>query len=831
MAAASPPSARRRPPASRCEGSAAAAATPPLALGLVRPPTLSPPHAPDPAPRRAHPQPEGHRPRPLPGRALRRDGRLRSRQILPGPRHPLLRGPAPLRRELQPLRPPVPGAAGAPADRLPRSRNGGRRGRWTATRPSRTCRLDRRHHGRHRALRFCALFAREAVPVCPEHGVSAVRTDPLAAAERATKAHEGANAVVTYRVPVAGPEAYLTVRESLLAAGYRRLLVKGEARDLDEIKPSEVVSSGPREGVDVVVDRVKVGQRDRRRLGAAIEEAWRRAGGAASIRSRGQKAGGERLRVAQGLTCPTCARAFDPPRVGLFSYQSPTGACPECRGFGRTIGVDWSKVVPDEVAVHRGRCRCALGPARPPSGRRGLLSEVLHERKKIPLDRPWRDLTEEQREAVLSGEGSWRGGKYPGRPRLVQVAGGGAVQDARPRPAGPLPRLRSLPRVRRPAARPGVPPLSHRRPRPRRLARPRAGGRARPARVARHHDRPGRLPGRSCSSAWATWRRWGSGTSRSTVRRAPSREGRPSATSRSRRRSGRIAHGRALRARRAYGRAPSERRTAARLCHAGAGCRGERGDGDRARGARAGGVRSHRRARAWGWAGGGADCLRWAASASDLPTARSSPRLRARALPLPGSGSGAGWVRASGKSSPSTARAPTTSRTSASISPSAPWWPSRGPSGSGKSTLVEEVLYRGLARARGMRDVGGAGSTYGAIRGATQIFAPVLVEPGPRSAAPRGGTPATYTGAWGPASGPSTGKHPEAQARGMGPGPLLLQRGPRGAARRSSRRGSETIEMQFLAGVSLHLPRPAAGGASRTRCSRCGSMPGSRWPT
>src|SRR5215468_6486463 len=122
---------------------------------------------------------------------------------------------------------------------------------------------------------FCALFAREAVPICPDCRVPAVRTDPLAAAERAASGHEGATAVVTYRVPVAGPEAYLEVRESLLAAGYRRLLVHGEARDLDEIKPSEVVSSGAREGVEVVVDRVKVQSRDKKRLGAAIEEAWR----------------------------------------------------------------------------------------------------------------------------------------------------------------------------------------------------------------------------------------------------------------------------------------------------------------------------------------------------------------------------------------------------------------------------------------------------------------------------------------------------------------------------------------------------------------------------
>src|SRR5512141_791722 len=53
----------------------------------------------------------------------------------------------------------------------------------------------------------CALFAREAVPVCPTCNVPAVRTDASGAAERLGKAHAGATALVTYSVPVDGPES------------------------------------------------------------------------------------------------------------------------------------------------------------------------------------------------------------------------------------------------------------------------------------------------------------------------------------------------------------------------------------------------------------------------------------------------------------------------------------------------------------------------------------------------------------------------------------------------------------------------------------------------
>src|SRR3712207_7759670 len=59
-----------------------------------------------------------------------------------------------------------------------------------------------------------------------------------------------------------------------------------------------------------------------------------------------------------GLVCPQCSREFEQARPGLFSYQSPTGACPPCKGFGRTIGIDWAKVVPNTtLSLEKGAIR------------------------------------------------------------------------------------------------------------------------------------------------------------------------------------------------------------------------------------------------------------------------------------------------------------------------------------------------------------------------------------------------------------------------------------------------------------------------------------------
>ena len=263
---------------------------------------------------------------------------------------------------------------------------------------------------------FSALFTRESVPVCPTCHVPAARTDAAGAADRLGAAHAGQSALVTYRVPVDGPEAYLVARDSLAKSGYRRLLVQGQARDIDEIAPSEALGGGAT-SIDVVIDRIKLPSqpapeaRDARRLGAAIEEAWRRAEGQAALFVQ-RKDGLDRVPVARGLVCPSCARSFDAPRPGLFSYQSPIGACPACRGFGRTIGIDWDKVFPD------GRRPLALGAIRPWSGasttwERKVLKKFC-EKRDIPMNVPWEKLTDEQRKAVIDGEGSWHGGKFPG---------------------------------------------------------------------------------------------------------------------------------------------------------------------------------------------------------------------------------------------------------------------------------------------------------------------------------------------------------------------------------------------------------------------------------
>ena len=89
------------------------------------------------------------------------------------------------------------------------------------------------------------------------------------------------------------------------------------------------------------------------------------------------------------MTCAYCGKGFPIPSPALFSFQSPLGACTQCKGFGRLIELDWDKVIPDpSLSVDEGaikpwngsrtrdtvvyspprRCTCRLESASPHVG-------------------------------------------------------------------------------------------------------------------------------------------------------------------------------------------------------------------------------------------------------------------------------------------------------------------------------------------------------------------------------------------------------------------------------------------------------------------------------
>ncbi len=101
------------------------------------------------------------------------------------------------------------------------------------------------------------------------------------------------------------------------------------------------------------------------------------------------------------LACEDCEIEYPMPEPRLYSFNSPLGACPQCEGFGNVIGIDLDLVVPDPAKSLR---EGAIAPWNTPAYAHELKELIaLAPHYDLPLDVPFRTLSERHRELVLHG--------------------------------------------------------------------------------------------------------------------------------------------------------------------------------------------------------------------------------------------------------------------------------------------------------------------------------------------------------------------------------------------------------------------------------------------
>lgn len=171
--------------------------------------------------------------------------------------------------------------------------------------------------------------------------------------------------------------------------------------------------------LEVVQDRVQLAEKNRARVVEDLETALKYGRGRvnAYLSTDGGEAS-EPRRFSADLHCPDCDIHYRDAVPNLFSFNSPIGACETCRGFGRTIGIDYDLVVPDDTKTLAGG---AVKPWQTESYGECQDDMMAFARKRgIPTDVPWRNLTEEQRRWVIYGEGNWQDNLWYGVKRFFE---------------------------------------------------------------------------------------------------------------------------------------------------------------------------------------------------------------------------------------------------------------------------------------------------------------------------------------------------------------------------------------------------------------------------
>jgi excinuclease ABC subunit A len=250
------------------------------------------------------------------------------------------------------------------------------------------------------------LFARAATLHCRNCG-KVVRRDSAQSIfdEAVARAAEAGDPRIYICFPVDVPKNFkeAEVRKLLEGQGYTRVHERGG------------------DTLEVVQDRLRLGNADRARIMESLEAALRMGRGRVTLHVVGEgdtPASVDRWRYSTDLHCANCDIHYRDPVPSLFSFNSPMGACETCRGFGRIIGIDYGLVVPDETKTLAGG---AVKPWQTKSYKECQDDlEKFAKKRNIPLDTPWYQLGDEHRKWVIEGEGRWEKKVWYGAKRFFE---------------------------------------------------------------------------------------------------------------------------------------------------------------------------------------------------------------------------------------------------------------------------------------------------------------------------------------------------------------------------------------------------------------------------
>jgi len=182
------------------------------------------------------------------------------------------------------------------------------------------------------------LFARIGVPHCPIHGAKIESQTPQQIAKRISLLYGGE---ITILAPIIRQKkgTYEQLIIDLGKEGYARVRV-----DKKIIRTDEKISLSRYQmhDIEAVVDRTH--PKDKGRLVEAVENALKRASGLMIVLDGKGK---EQL-FSSALTCPVCGLSFEELQPRMFSFNSPFGACEECKGLGVKIEFDPELIIPDK---------------------------------------------------------------------------------------------------------------------------------------------------------------------------------------------------------------------------------------------------------------------------------------------------------------------------------------------------------------------------------------------------------------------------------------------------------------------------------------------------
>ena len=238
------------------------------------------------------------------------------------------------------------------------------------------------------------LFARVGVPYCPNHNIPITSQSIEEMTNKILEHEEGTRLVIMAPVVHGEKGTHKDLLDDLRKQGFVRVRVNGEMHDLTE---EITLEKNKKSNIEVIVDRIVLKDGIRSRLFESLEVATKLSKGKVVVDFLGS---GEVI-YSEDFACPYCDFSLPELEPRLFSFNAPYGACPECKGLGIKLKIDPDLVIPDKNKSLKDGAIVTLGDDTDNIYFKKL--ECLCKHYKISLTKPFKKLTEREKDLILYG--------------------------------------------------------------------------------------------------------------------------------------------------------------------------------------------------------------------------------------------------------------------------------------------------------------------------------------------------------------------------------------------------------------------------------------------
>ena len=242
------------------------------------------------------------------------------------------------------------------------------------------------------------LYARAGVPHCPKCGREIKKQTVDQIVDQIMRFPADSRIQILAPVVKGRKGEHVKLLEDARKNGYVRARIDGEIMDLSEdIK----LEKNKKHVIEIVVDRLKVRDGIQQRLTDSVETASALSGGVivADI------VGGESVTFSESFACPDCEISIPEIEPRSFSFNNPSGACPECSGLGMMRKFSPELIVPNpSLSISKG---AISAPGFNSIGTGGSMSselfKALAKKYKFSLDVPFSELSDEVKDIIFYG--------------------------------------------------------------------------------------------------------------------------------------------------------------------------------------------------------------------------------------------------------------------------------------------------------------------------------------------------------------------------------------------------------------------------------------------